>query len=96
MSLPTGTTCPAAGSERLVKRGRKTRRTSRSGCSPQRACNIIPAGNAGIALMDEVSENLHGHTGVMLNADTAAKLGIAEGDRVEVRSHIGAPTGALP
>ncbi len=50
-------------------------------------------GNAGIALMDEVSENLHGHTGVMLNADTAAKLGIREGDRVEVRSHIGATYG---
>ena len=50
-------------------------------------------GNAGIALMDEVSENLHGHTGVMLNADTAARLGIAEGDRVEVRSHIGATYG---
>jgi len=43
--------------------------------------------------MDEVSENLHGHTGVMLNADTAAKLGIREGDRVEVRSHIGATYG---
>jgi phenylacetyl-CoA:acceptor oxidoreductase len=50
-------------------------------------------GNAGIALMDEVSENLHGHTGVMLNAATAAKLGIREGDRVEVRSHVGATYG---
>jgi len=50
-------------------------------------------GNAGIAMMDEVSENLHGHSGVMLNAATAAKLGIREGDRVEVRSHIGATYG---
>jgi phenylacetyl-CoA:acceptor oxidoreductase len=50
-------------------------------------------GNAGIALMDEVSENLHGHTGVIINVDTAAKLGISEGDRVEVRSHIGATYG---
>lgn len=50
-------------------------------------------GNAGIALMDEVSQNLHGHTGVIINIDTAAKLGIAEGDRVEVRSHIGATYG---
>ena len=44
-------------------------------------------------MMDEMSENVHGHTGVMLNADTAAKLGISEGDRVEVRSHIGATYG---
>ncbi|MGO9005417.1 MAG: molybdopterin-dependent oxidoreductase [Beijerinckiaceae bacterium] len=50
-------------------------------------------GNAGIALMHEVSENLHGHTGVIINVDTAAKLGISEGDRVEVRSHIGATYG---
>jgi phenylacetyl-CoA:acceptor oxidoreductase len=50
-------------------------------------------GNAGIALMDEVSENLHGHTGVIINVATAAKLGIAEGDRIEVRSHIGATYG---
>lgn len=50
-------------------------------------------GNAGIALMDEVSESLHGHTGVMLNAGAAAKLGIGEGDRVEVRSLIGATYG---
>lgn len=50
-------------------------------------------GNAAIALMDEVSTNLRGYTGVMLNADTAATLGIGEGDRVEVRSHIGATYG---
>ena len=50
-------------------------------------------GNAGIALMDEVSENLHGHTGVIINVDTATRLGISEGDRVEVRSHIGATYG---
>jgi len=50
-------------------------------------------GNAGIALMNEVSENLHGHTGVIINVDTAARLGISEGDRVEVRSHIGATYG---
>ncbi|MCL2465048.1 MAG: molybdopterin-dependent oxidoreductase, partial [Micrococcales bacterium] len=50
-------------------------------------------GNAGIALMNEVSSNLHGHTGVMINVATATRLGIAEGDRVEVRSHIGATYG---
>ncbi len=50
-------------------------------------------GNAAIALMHEVAANLHGHTGVIINARTAARLGIAEGDRVEVRSHIGATYG---
>ncbi|HXY05834.1 MAG TPA: molybdopterin-dependent oxidoreductase [Burkholderiaceae bacterium] len=50
-------------------------------------------GNAGIALMNEVAQNLHGHTGVMIHAQTAARLGIAEGDRVEVRSYIGATYG---
>ncbi|HMN72266.1 MAG TPA: molybdopterin-dependent oxidoreductase [Rhodoblastus sp.] len=50
-------------------------------------------GNAAIALMDEVSENLHGATGVILNEKTARGLGIREGDRVEVRSHIGATYG---
>lgn len=50
-------------------------------------------GNAGIALMDEVSQNLKGHSGVILNLRTAERLGIAEGDRVEVRSHIGATYG---
>ncbi|HXW65176.1 MAG TPA: molybdopterin-dependent oxidoreductase [Burkholderiaceae bacterium] len=50
-------------------------------------------GNAGIELMHEVAENLHGHTGVMIHAKTAAALGIAEGDRVEIRSYIGATYG---
>ncbi len=50
-------------------------------------------GNAAIAMMHELSENVRGNTGVIINAGTAAKLGIAEGDRVEVRSHIGATYG---
>ncbi|MFH1872900.1 MAG: molybdopterin-dependent oxidoreductase [Pseudomonadota bacterium] len=50
-------------------------------------------GNAAIELMHEVAQNLRGHAGVMMNAKTAAGLGIAEGDRVEVRSHIGATYG---
>jgi len=50
-------------------------------------------GNASIAMMHEISGNMHGHTGVIMNAKTAARLGIAEGDRVEIRSHIGATYG---
>ncbi len=49
--------------------------------------------NAGIPLMHEVSANLRGHGAVVINAATAARLGIAAGDRVEVRSPIGSTTG---
>ncbi|MBB4197899.1 molybdopterin oxidoreductase [Rhodoblastus sphagnicola] len=82
--------------------GRWTRALENAGCAPEnfpfwllstKSMQYHSGGNAGIALMDEVSQNLHGHTGVMMNADTAAKLGIAEGDRVEVRSQIGATYG---
>ncbi|MCC6475067.1 MAG: molybdopterin-dependent oxidoreductase [Burkholderiales bacterium] len=50
-------------------------------------------GNAAIELMREVAQNVRGHAGVIVHRDTAARLGIAEGDRVEVRSHIGATYG---
>jgi len=50
-------------------------------------------GNAAIEVMHEVAQNLRGHAGVIINAKTAAGMGIAEGDRVEVRSHIGATYG---
>jgi phenylacetyl-CoA:acceptor oxidoreductase len=51
-------------------------------------------GNVGIELMREVSQNIRGHAGVIMNAKTAARYGIADGDRIEVRSHIGATYGA--
>jgi len=50
-------------------------------------------GNVSIALMREVAQNVRGHTGVIMNAKTAAQYGIADGDRVEIRSHIGATYG---
>ncbi|NMG44260.1 molybdopterin-dependent oxidoreductase [Aromatoleum toluvorans] len=50
-------------------------------------------GNASIALMREVAQNVRGHTGVIMNAKTAKSLGISDGDRVEIRSHIGATYG---
>ncbi|NMG17131.1 molybdopterin dinucleotide binding domain-containing protein, partial [Aromatoleum bremense] len=50
-------------------------------------------GNVSIALMREVAQNVRGHTGVIINAGTAKRLGINEGDRVEIRSHIGATYG---
>jgi phenylacetyl-CoA:acceptor oxidoreductase len=50
-------------------------------------------GNVDIALMREVSQNVRGHAGVIINAATAERYGIADGDRVEVRSHIGSTFG---
>ncbi|MGC8475597.1 MAG: molybdopterin-dependent oxidoreductase [Acetobacteraceae bacterium] len=49
--------------------------------------------NAGIPLMAEVGANLRGTGAVIVNAATAARLGIVNGDWVEVRSVIGATTG---
>ena len=51
-------------------------------------------GNVDIELMREVSLNIRGHSGVIINAKTAAAYGIVEGDRVEIRSHIGSTFGA--
>jgi phenylacetyl-CoA:acceptor oxidoreductase len=44
--------------------------------------------NAGIPLMKEVSANLRGHGGVVINATRARELGIDDGDTVEIRSYL--------
>jgi len=41
---------------------------------------------AGIPLVNDVGRNVRDHGGVQINAAAAAKLGIADGDLVEVRS----------
>jgi len=51
------------------------------------------SGNTSIALMREVAMNVRGHAGVLINATTARRYGIADDDRVEIRSHIGATYG---
>ena len=45
-------------------------------------------GNASIQLMNELSENIRGHRGVVMNTRTAARLGIEDGDEVEVVSTV--------
>jgi len=42
--------------------------------------------NAGIPLMNEVGQNMRGHGGVVLNVETAKRLGVGQNDLVEVRS----------
>jgi phenylacetyl-CoA:acceptor oxidoreductase len=43
--------------------------------------------------MDEVSQNVRGHRGVVVNTRTAEGLGIADGEEVEVRSTVGVTRG---
>jgi phenylacetyl-CoA:acceptor oxidoreductase len=50
-------------------------------------------GNVSLQLIKEVGDNVIGHDGIQLNAGRAAELGIANGDRIEVYSPIGAVTG---
>jgi phenylacetyl-CoA:acceptor oxidoreductase len=40
--------------------------------------------NAGVQLMREVADNVAGHRGVIVNTAAAARLGIAEGDAIEI------------
>jgi phenylacetyl-CoA:acceptor oxidoreductase len=42
--------------------------------------------NVGIPLMNEMGQNMRGHGGVIFNIATASRLGISQGDLVEVRS----------
>ena len=41
-------------------------------------------GNVGIQMIKEVADNIAGHRGVIVNATTAARLGIADGDAIEI------------
>jgi phenylacetyl-CoA:acceptor oxidoreductase len=41
-------------------------------------------GNVGMQLMKEVADNVAGHRGVIVNTGTARKLGIADGDPIEI------------
>jgi phenylacetyl-CoA:acceptor oxidoreductase len=52
-------------------------------------------GNAGIQLMHEVSRNVVGHAGVVMNTGRAHELGLADGERVEIRSPLGATRGVV-
>ena len=41
-------------------------------------------GNVGMQMIKEVADNIAGHRGVIINASTARRLGIADGDDVEI------------
>ena len=52
-------------------------------------------GNVGIQLMEEVSRNLRGHRGVVMNAGRAREMGIADGERVRVTSQLRSTEGKV-
>jgi phenylacetyl-CoA:acceptor oxidoreductase len=51
--------------------------------------------NSHIPLMREVAGNVKGHDGVVMNPLAADKLGVEEGDRIEIRSPIGKTSGRV-
>ena len=51
--------------------------------------------NVGIQLIKEVADNVIGHGSVVMNESAAEKLGIADGDLVEVRSPLNATKGKV-
>jgi len=51
--------------------------------------------NVGIQLIREVAQNVAGHGSVLMNSAAAAKLGIRDGDRIEVRSPLNSTTGPV-
>ena len=52
-------------------------------------------GNAGLQIIDEVAKNIAGHGGVVMNPQAATRLGIKEGDLVEVTSPVGQTKGKV-
>jgi phenylacetyl-CoA:acceptor oxidoreductase len=52
-------------------------------------------GNVGLPLMKELADNVAGHGNVVMNRRAAERLGIADGDAVEVRSPLNKTTGRV-
>ncbi len=52
-------------------------------------------GNAGIQIIHEVAGNVAGHRGLIMNPTAAERLGIGEGDVVEITSPLGKTEGAV-
>jgi phenylacetyl-CoA:acceptor oxidoreductase len=94
--LPEWHDFPGMWQEDLIRRGHKPEDFPFWLISTK-SMQYASGGNAAIQLMDEVGQNIRGHGGVMINKATAAKLGIEEGDLVEVASVIGSTRGpAVP
>lgn len=95
-ALPVWHDFPGMWEEDLVRRGHKPEEFP-FWLLTTKSMQYHSGGNAAIQLMDEVAGNLRGHRAVMINTASAERLGIEEGDLVEVASVIGTTTGpAMP
>ena len=79
----------AAHWERASSRPARNSRISRSGCSLARACSTRRWQCRDPVDARSVRERSRQHRGVIMNTATARSHGIAEGDRVEIRSQLG-------
>ena len=82
-ALPAWKEFPKLWEEELVRAGGK------AGDFPfwlltSRSMQYAWGGNVGVQMIHEVASNVAGHGGVIINAQKAAELGIAEGDDVEI------------
>ncbi len=95
-ALPVWHDFPGLWEEDLVRRGHKPEDFP-FWLIATKSMQYHSGGNVAIQLMDELSQNIRGHQGVMINVRTAERLGIEDGDLLEINSVIGSTQGpAIP
>ncbi|OIQ94643.1 dimethylsulfide dehydrogenase subunit alpha precursor [mine drainage metagenome] len=95
-ALPVWHDFPGLWEEDLVRRGHKPEDFP-FWLIATKSMQYHSGGNVAIQLMDELSHNIRGHQGVMINTRTAERLGIEDGDLLEINSVIGSTRGpAIP
>ncbi len=91
-ALPVWHDFPGLWEEDLVRRGHKPEYFP-FWLIATKSMQYHSGGNVAIQLMDELSQNIRGHQGVMINTRTAERLGIEDGDLLEINSVIGSTRG---
>ncbi len=91
-ALPVWHDFPGLWEEDLVRRGHKPEDFP-FWLIATKSMQYHSGGNVAIQLMDELSQNIRGHQGVMINTRTAERLGIEDGDLLEINSVIGSTRG---
>jgi len=90
--LPVWHDFPGIWEQGLVNKGRKPEEFP-FWMIATKSMQYHAGGNVGIQLMDELSQNVRGHGGIMINATTAEKMGVEDGDMLEATSVIGSTQG---
>jgi len=60
-----------------------------------RSMQFLWGSNVSIQMIRELSLNIKGHAGLVMNAGKARSMGLKDGDRVEIRSPLSATRGVL-